>query len=65
MPIIQVTMGKSTAEQKKALIEGLSRTAIDLTGIPANEFTVTIQELDGDNIGRAGMTLKDYQTAGK
>ncbi len=63
MPIIQVTMGKCTAEQKKALIEGLSRKAIELTGIPANEFTITIQELDSDNIGRAGMTLQDYQAS--
>lgn len=59
MPIIQVTMGKTNRETKKALIEELSSVAIDITKVPASEFTVTIQELDYDNIGRSGRTLTD------
>jgi 4-oxalocrotonate tautomerase len=63
MPVIQVTMGKTTAEQKKKLIEKLSSDAIEITKIPANEFTVLITELDSDNIGRAGRTLTDIKAA--
>lgn len=61
MPIINITMGKTSPETKKALIEELSRAAIEITNIPANEFTVTIQELELENVGRAGLTLPDYQ----
>jgi 4-oxalocrotonate tautomerase len=63
MPVIQITMGKSSMEQKKALIERLTADAIDITKIPANEFTVLINELDSDNIGRAGRTLTDIFAA--
>ena len=63
MPVIQITMGKSSAEQKKALIERLSADAIEITRIPASEFTVLITELETDNIGRAGMTLTDIRAA--
>jgi 4-oxalocrotonate tautomerase len=63
MPVIQITMGKSGTEQKKALIEKLTAAAIEITKIPAAEFTVLITELDGDNIGRAGKTLTDIRAS--
>jgi 4-oxalocrotonate tautomerase family enzyme len=63
MPVIQITMGKSSTEQKKALIEKLTADAIEITKIPANEFTVLIVELDSDNIGRSGKTLTDIRAA--
>jgi 4-oxalocrotonate tautomerase family enzyme len=63
MPVIQITMGKSSAEQKKTLIERLSADAIEITKIPASEFTVLITELETDNIGRAGRTLTDIRSA--
>ncbi len=63
MPVIHITMGRSSQEQKKALIEKLSADAIEITKIPANEFTVLITELDTDNIGRAGRTLTDIRAA--
>jgi 4-oxalocrotonate tautomerase len=61
MPVIQITMGKSSQAQKKELIERLSAVAIEVTKIPSNEFTVLITELDSDNIGRAGKTLTDIR----
>jgi 4-oxalocrotonate tautomerase len=61
MPVIQITMSKSSKEQKKALIERLTADAIDITKIPASEFTVLISELESDNIGRAGKTLTDIR----
>lgn len=59
MPVIQITMGKTPAEQKKALIERLTADAIEITKIPAGEFTVLISELERDNIGRGGKTLTE------
>lgn len=59
MPVIQITMGKTPAEQKKALIERLTADAIEITGIAAGEFTVLINELERDNIGRGGRTLTE------
>ncbi len=63
MPVIQITLGQTSGEQKKALIERLTADAIEITGIPANEFTVLITELGRDNIGRAGRTLTDILAA--
>jgi 4-oxalocrotonate tautomerase len=63
MPVIQITMGKTTKEQKKELVEKLSAAAIEITKIPASEFTVLITELETDNIGRAGKTLTDIRAA--
>lgn len=59
MPVIQITMGKTPADQKKALIERLTADAIEITKIPAGEFTVLINELERDNIGRGGKTLTE------
>jgi 4-oxalocrotonate tautomerase len=59
MPVIEITIGRTSKEQKKELIERLTADAIEITKIPANEFTVLITELERDNIGRAGRTLTD------
>ncbi len=61
MPVIEITLSKATAEQKKALISKLTADAIEITKIPASEFTVLISELDADNIGRAGKTLAEIR----
>lgn len=59
MPVIEITMGPSTTEQKRALIERLTVEAIDITKIPASEFTVLIHELARESIGRSGRTCAD------
>ncbi len=63
MPVIQITMGRTSKEEKKQLIERLTADAIEITKIPANEFTVLVTELERENIGRAGKTLADMMTA--
>jgi len=63
MPLIQITMGKASQETKRALIEKLTAAAIEITKIPASEFTTTILELEYDNIGRAGKTVTDIKAA--
>jgi len=65
MPVIQLTIGKIDKDQKRELIEKLTRTAIEITKIPAIDFTVSIIELEYDNIGRAGKTLSDRFAAEK
>ncbi len=59
MPVIEITLGKTPADQKKALIERLTADAIEITKIPASEFTVLIKELERDSIGRGGRTLAE------
>jgi len=59
MPVIDITMAKSTTEQKRALIERLTADAIEITKIPAVEFTVLIHELERESIGRCGRTCAD------
>jgi 4-oxalocrotonate tautomerase family enzyme len=63
MPVIHITMGPTNKEQKKTLIEKLTADAIEITKIPASEFTVLITELELDNIGRAGRTLTDIMAS--
>lgn len=65
MPVIQITMGRSSTEQKRALIERLTADAIEITKIPAQEFTVLIHELERESIGRAGRTCADIMAEAK
>jgi len=59
MPVIEITMTKSSVETKRALIERLTADAIEITRIPAIEFTFLIHELDREAIGRSGRTCAD------
>ena len=59
MPVIEITMTKASVDTKRALIERLSADAIEITGIPASEFTVLIHELERESIGRGGRTCAD------
>jgi 4-oxalocrotonate tautomerase family enzyme len=59
MPVIEITMTKATVETRRALIERLTADAIEITKIPAVEFTVLIHELDRESIGRSGRTCAD------
>jgi len=59
MPVIDVTMAPTSVETKRALIERLTADAIEITKIPAVEFTVLIHELDRESIGSSGRTCAD------
>lgn len=61
MPVISVTMGTATKEQKKALVAGLTSTAMEITKIPANHFVVTINELSYDSLGMGGRTVEELR----
>lgn len=63
MPVITIDMHKTDTEQKKALIKNLTKTAAEITNIPAEKFTILINELDGTNIGIGGLTLAEVKAA--
>jgi 4-oxalocrotonate tautomerase family enzyme len=59
MPIIEVTMTPTDEATKRALVERLTADAIEITGIPAPEFFVVVNELGRDSLGRGGRTCAD------
>jgi 4-oxalocrotonate tautomerase family enzyme len=58
-------MGKCSREQKREMIARFTSAAVEITKIPETEFTVTITELEHDNLGRGGKTLTDIFAARK
>lgn len=66
MPIISVALGEgqTSPKQKEELIRRLTSTAIDITSLPAQAFTVLINELPNANIGVAGKTLTELRESG-
>lgn len=60
MPIVTIQMSKGrTAEQKKRIIEGVTATIVDVTGVDPDWVTVLLHELDRENIGKAGVPLSE------
>ena len=64
MPCINVQMGNTTEEVKKQLIVELTSTAVRITNMKPEQFTVFIQEFPYENIGVGGITVKELR-AGK
>lgn len=59
MPVIKVDIAKTTKEKKTEMIQKLTKTMSEITNIPAQAFTVYINEHDTDNIGVGGVPLSD------
>ena len=57
MPVITIEAGKMSAEQKKTLIEGITRVASDALDIAIQAFVVIIKENNNDNVGTGGKML--------
>jgi 4-oxalocrotonate tautomerase len=64
MPVISITMGPTTEDRKKQLVEKLTKAAMEVTNMEADHFTVLVQELPLENIGVGGKTVKELR-AGK
>ncbi len=58
MPVITVALDQTSEEQKKKLVETLTREASEITRKPAEHFVVYIQEYAHENIGLGGKTIK-------
>lgn len=66
MPYIAVEVGSLAPETKQALIQKLTDTAAEVTGIPKGMFMVAIRELPDEDIAIGGRTVREIkQAAGK
>lgn len=65
MPVISITMGQASREQKEELIAGLTEKAMEITGSPAKAFFVTINELNDCNIGLGGKSVAEIKAGQK
>lgn len=61
MPYISIESGKLTAEQKRQLIERLTATASEISNIPEQFFTVTINEISDENFGIGGKSIDEIK----
>jgi 4-oxalocrotonate tautomerase family enzyme len=61
MPVINMTMAPTTTDIRKALIEGLTEKAVEITGMPIAAFIVTLNELPEDALGCAGQTVAEMK----
>lgn len=59
MPVITIDIGKLDKGQKEGLVRGLTATASEVSGIPADKFIVLINEMERDNIGVGGKLLSE------
>lgn len=57
MPYISFESGKLEQHVKKELIQKLTETAVEVTGIPKELFLVSIRELADDSIAVGGKTV--------
>jgi len=65
MPFINIKMGHISEEKKKELIVNLTNEAVRITGLKPESFMVFIEEYSYENIGVAGMTVKDRLAGAK
>jgi 4-oxalocrotonate tautomerase len=64
MPLIQVHMLKGrTDEQKRQIIESMTKVMIDVCGSSPERVAVLLHEMDADNWGRAGVPMSDETPA--
>ena len=60
MPVITIDLGILDSREKKApLVAAVTAAASSATSIPAEKFTVLINELQRDNIGVGGKLLSE------
>ena len=62
---IRITHDGATAEQKKALIEGVTQLLVDTLNKNPATTTVIIDEVDTDNWGLGGRTVTDLRSEAK
>lgn len=67
MPYINIKVTKEgvTAEQKKKLIQGATQLLFDVLGKPHRTTYVVIDEVDTDNWGVGGITIREMREQAK
>lgn len=61
MPTISIVCGALDGPQKAELIQRLTAVAAEVTQIPTEFFTVTIQELPDENFGIGGRNIGEIK----
>ncbi len=59
MPVITMKTGKTLPDQKKELIEKLTKAAVEVTSFPAEAYTVFIEEYENESVGVGGQPLSE------
>ncbi len=60
MPYVNVKVaGELTKEQKRKLVEGITKVLEEVANKPPEATYVVIEEIDRDNWGKAGKLLSD------
>jgi 4-oxalocrotonate tautomerase len=64
MPLIQVHMLEGrTDQQKRQLMEGLTKVMVDVCGSSPERVTVLLHDMDAGDWARAGVSMADEQRA--
>jgi 4-oxalocrotonate tautomerase len=60
MPIVNIDVAsKLSKEQKTALVKGITATITEVTSVPDQAVIIIINEIDRDNIAKAGVLFSD------
>lgn len=60
MPVVTIQMHEGrTVEQKRALIEGVTKVVNETTGAPYENITIFIDDVPFTNLAKAGVLLCD------
>jgi len=60
MPVITIEMHKTDRQIRSNLIQGLTKTAAEITTLPQQSFIVLIHEMDDANIGIGGKPRDEW-----
>lgn len=65
MPVISVVLARGQADtaRKAEMIREFTQSAVRITGLPTQAFTILFQEIPEENIGLGGKTLPEIKAA--
>lgn len=62
MPVINYQGTNMSAEQKRELVKKFTEIAVEVTGTPAQFFSVIIQEFEENSLGVGGKTVEQIKS---
>jgi len=61
MPIVRIEIGKHSKEQKKELIQKVSKVVVEVLKEPKSNIMVLLKEIPDENWGVGGETVKELK----
>jgi 4-oxalocrotonate tautomerase len=62
MPIVNIQIAEGrTVEQKRALVEGVTKVVNETTGAPCENITILIEDVPLTNVAKAGVLFCDIK----